>query len=286
MGVVRQARQAAAIAVALGSGIAAATTALAAKLGDAEPSIFFRGRFGPIVVFLTKDAQGEPIRVASVKGAWQTVSYLGEKSDELAVAYYRAIDDVYRLGLADVEAPHVAMIGGGGCAWPRHGVAEDPRLVCEVVEADPAMVEMARRWFGLEEAQERAGLDGRGRPRLTVTVDDGRHFFEQRLLAGDGEPFHMVVNDAFGGRRAADELLSPYGLAVTKASMAPGGLYVLNAVVPGDDPGALLAIYDRLRSVFSHVAVVDAVDRNLSSMDNHLFVAADRDLDFLPETEL
>lgn len=273
-------RRAAAIASAIGAAVALGTTALAEWLGRVEPHVSLKGRFGPLMVHTARNEAGEEVLVMAQGGAWQSVIPADPAREGLAeVAYYRVITDILEDALASEPHPHVLMIGGGACAWPRHALTRMANLVCEVVEADPEVVSMAERWFGLGRARERAGLDELGRPRLTVTVDDGRHHLEQRLLTQDAEGLHAVVNDAFRGQEAAPELLSPYGLALAKAAMAPGGLYLLNVVVPPDDPAPLLDAYDRLRAVFPHVVVVPAVDEQFSSRDNQVLVASDRELD-------
>ena len=75
------------------------------------------------------------------------------------------------------------MIGLGGGVLPRFLNEVYPDIEIDVVEVDPRVTELARRYFGFKES-----------PRLRVFEDDGRAFVKQR-----GHKYDMVFLDAFKG---------------------------------------------------------------------------------------
>lgn len=266
-------------AVAVGAGAAVAAAAAATVLGRRDDR-FVPTMFGMAHLFTTEGPDGRPLRVLSLGGGWQTVMYLDDP-DEPAAAYARGFDlvldgDVGGAGdKEDGDARSVLVIGGAGCAWPRHAVAVDDAVAVTVVEVDPAVVGIARREFHLDDAVRRAGSTPTGEPRLRVVTDDGLRFLARRAEEGGG-PFDAVINDAYAGTDAPEALLSPVGLSLAKDALAPGGLYVVNVVCSPTDPAPVLAARDALLGAFSHVWDVPCPDP-LAEEENHLLVASDAD---------
>lgn len=85
--------------------------------------------------------------------------------------------------LLNPDPSRILMIGLGGGVLPRFFHDAYPEIEIDVVEVDPRVVDLARRFFGF-----------RGSPRLRVTEGDGRAFVKQRERRYD-----MVFLDAFKG---------------------------------------------------------------------------------------
>lgn len=273
-----------AAAVAVGAGAAVAAAAATTVLGRRDDRLF-PTMFGRAHVFTTTSPDGRAIRVLSLGGGWQTVMYLDDP-DEPAAAYARGFDLVLDGGAGegsngraaakgDGGARSVLVIGGAGCAWPRHAVAVDDAVQVTVVEVDPAVVAIARREFHLDDAVARAGSTPSGEPRLRVVTDDGLRFLARRAMKG-GRPFDAVINDAYAGTDAPEALLSPVGLSLARGALTPGGLYVANVVCSPTDPSPVLAARNALLGTFSHVWDVPCPDP-LAEEENHLLVASDAD---------
>lgn len=260
-------------ALAVGAGAAVAAAAAATVLGRRDDR-FVPTMFGVAHLFTTEGPDGRPLRVLSLGGGWQTVMHLDDP-DEPAAAYARGFDLVLEGGGDGGDARSVLVIGGAGCAWPRHAVAVDDAVAVTVVEVDPAVVDIARREFRLDDAVARAGSTPAGEPRLQVVTDDGLRFLARRAVEG-GRPFDAVINDAYAGTDAPEALLSPVGLSLAKDALAPGGLYVANVVCSPTDPTPVLAARDALLGAFSHVWDVPCPDP-LAEEENHLLVASDAD---------
>jgi spermidine synthase len=147
---------------------------------------------------------------------------------ELGLAYHPSTRDVLFLGL------------GGGSAIKRL-LHDFPRLRIQVVELDPVVLDVARRFFGLPRD-----------PRLAVAVEDGRRNLDRHnrrwdmigidVFFDDGIPFHMATREF---------------LELARSRLAPGGVVVTNVIGALEGPGSKLfrSIYRTYRSVFPTVLV-------------------------------
>jgi spermidine synthase len=138
--------------------------------------------------------------------------------------YLRRMRDVVEVA----GAWRVLHVGGGACALPRALAAAHPDHRQEVVEVDPAVVELARRHLGLRRA-----------PGLRVRVGEGREALEQR---GPGSADAVIV-DAFVGARVPRRLVSAAALAACARVVAPAGVVAVNVVdsPPLDEAAAIAA---------------------------------------------
>ena len=264
-------RRAAKYIVAAGMGaLAAATVAFARKLRALDVHVVRGSRFGFAFVATLpanpKDGLDEDLRVLYVGGTVQSATYLGERRMEAPFAYLKAFDLVF-----DAPDPvrNVAMLGGGGFAWPKHALTRHPELEMDVAEADPAIVDAARRWFFLDELEAKAG------ERLGVFVCEAPDFLERGAL------YDAIVNDIFRAEAPDANLMNPEGLGLVRRCLVPQGLYLVNVVCSETDPAPLQRDCELLRIFFDHVWVVPATDDALSDDDNYVVVATDGD--FVPE---
>jgi hypothetical protein len=138
-----------------------------------------------------------------------------------------------------VRARRVLHVGGAGCALARALAAASPDHRQEVVELDPAVVELARGHLGLRRA-----------PGLRVRVGDGR-----AVVAGrsDGSVDAVLV-DAFVGARVPRHLVTAEALADVARVAGLAAVNVVDAR-PLADAAAIAA---GLRSAFPHVLAIGA----------------------------
>ena len=118
---------------------------------------------GRALVYTRRAQDGTCVRVLSAGGVWQSATYVGERRFEPVFAYHRAFDVVFDLeAQMRVRAHHgvrtVLALGGGGYAWPKHVLATHDDVKMDVVEIDPAVTVLARRWFYLDELIARTGV--------------------------------------------------------------------------------------------------------------------------------
>jgi spermidine synthase len=138
-----------------------------------------------------------------------------------------------------VGAARVVHVGGAGCALPRALAAERPGDRQEVIEVDPAVVELARAHLGLRRA-----------PGLRVRVGDGRAVLAERA-EGSAD---AVLIDAFVGAQVPRHLVTLEALG-DLARVA--GLAAVNVVDTRSMPGAT-AIAAGLAEAFPFVLALGA----------------------------
>ena len=135
-------------------------------------------------------------------------------------------------------------IGGGAFTLPRYLAATRPGSTNTVMEIDPAVVDTARRDFGV-----RTG------PRLRVEVGDAR------LLLGDEKPrsYDLIIGDAFSGRSVPWQLTTEEFLDQLRGVLRPRGAYLMNLI--DSRLRFVRAEAATLKRVFQHVLLFE-LERN------------------------
>jgi spermidine synthase len=146
----------------------------------------------------------------------------------LAKLYRPATDSMLFLGL------------GGGSA-PKRMWRDFPELQVDVVELDPVVVDVARRYFAVPDDQ-----------RLRIETEDGRLFLAKTdqkwgaiaidVFYEDGIPFHMATFEF---------------LQLVRERLQPGGVVLMNVIgaIGGDQSELFRALYRTFRAVFPTVVV-------------------------------
>jgi spermidine synthase len=174
----------------------------------AEPAVIHEAPSPFGTVFVVDEGDERSLRFGSPRGSRQSVIL---KSDPLAVplSYVR----VGMAGLAFTQGrSRVLVVGLGGGTFPMLLHQLLPRVVVDVVELNPVVVEVARRFFGLREGS-----------RLRIAVEDGAHF-----LGREGPPYDFIFLDAFSASGTPDHLKESLFLGDVRRRLAPGGAAVLN----------------------------------------------------------
>ena len=245
---------------------ALATGALAAVgwLRRTRPHVV-RTMGGIALVYRTCDAAADSVRVLRTGGVYQSATYLGARRMEPVFAYYRAFERLFELRPA---ARRVLVIGGGGFAFPKLVAARHPGVRTDVVEIDPAVILLARRWFFLDEAVSLARASGGD---LRMICEDGRRFLERET-----GPYDAVVLDAFLGEKPVRSLATVEALRLVRRALAPGGVCLMNVVSRdgGSDLSFLRAEVATARTAFPHVEVTLAADETHAAEDNYLLAAS------------
>ena len=224
--------------------------------------------FGDAEVFVLQTEEGTPLRVLYVGGGFQSATYLGKNRFHPVFAYYRAIDLVFHVGK---PVRRMLMIGGGGFSYPKHMLMSvDPMhrdTSIDVAEIDPAIVEIARRHFDLDEVERLHGVQGTG--RFGLIVADAA----QALQTMDRSVYDVVVNDSFDGDECTIALFLPEVLYEAKRVMTPNGIFVAN-VIAEDDAGAM-PYANALNAAFDHVYYLPCPDDDFNGSNNSLIFASD-----------
>lgn len=199
------------VAVAL-AGIAACAAAKTLS----GPGVLYEGDspFNHLVV--EQDSQGVRRLLFEKNGAVQS-AIKPEAPLDLELPYARAA----MLSLVAVSAPKkVLIIGLGGGAMPMFLRTLYPEVEIEVVDIDPEVVKVAKKFFAFKEDK-----------KLKATVADGRGYVEKAKGGWD-----LVFLDAYGKGEIPRHLATLEFLKTLKSKLAPGGLVVGNVWEPDSNP--------------------------------------------------
>ena len=226
-----------------------------------------------LAVIHTTHARGVWQRILSTGGVWQSATLLGPRRMEPPFAYHRAFGRIFDLV---PHAQRLLAIGGGGFAFPKYVAEKHPAVVTHVVELDPAVIDLARRWFYLDEARE---LQQHGGGQLNVICADGRRVLD------DAAPslYDAVVLDAFIRDTPVLSLATAEAFQAAHQALSPHGILLANVVPDENDPGNgfLRSVAAGLVATFSHVEITLVVDHQ-NVGENYIVFASDAPLD-LPD---
>jgi spermidine synthase len=207
-----------------------------------------QSEFNTIVV--SEDLQGVRTLRFEEYGARQSVVKVGDP-DHLELPYAKVV----HAGLAVPEDPkRVLVVGLGGGTIPQFLRRHFPKLAIDVVELDPAVVQVAGNYFGF-----------RPDDRMRVFVDDGRKFIE------NSEPgYDVIYLDAYSADSVPYSLTTSEFLQATKDALAPDGVVVGNLWSAGSNK-----LYDSMIRTYQHVFAQVAVN-DVRGVGNRIVIATAR----------
>ncbi len=193
--------------------------------------------YSTVKIFEAKDQSTlRPVRILATgpRGA-QSAIFI---DNDLVATYTK----FYRL--ADYFNPgpqNTLMIGGGAFTYPRDFLARHPESKIDVVEIDPMMTKIAKKYFNFQEDS-----------RLKITNEDGRLFLNQNK-----KQYNTILIDAF------NSLTPPYNLTTIESvkemnqSLDDHGIVIVNMVsaLTGDNGKFAQAEYKTFSQVFPQVFV-------------------------------
>ncbi len=137
-------------------------------------------QYSRIRVFNTKAKDGRPIRAIATDPHFVQSAMFHDNADELALEYTKYYHLVRHF---KPDFQNTLMIGGAGYSFPGDYLKKYPNARMDVVEIDPGMTEIARKFFKLED-----------NPRLKIIHQDGRIFLNHAAP----NQYDAVLIDAFG----------------------------------------------------------------------------------------
>ncbi|NLI83414.1 MAG: fused MFS/spermidine synthase [Deltaproteobacteria bacterium] len=235
-------------------------------------------RYNRVMVYAGLDGKtGRMMRIMTTNPrAMQSAMYLDDPL-ELALDYTR----FYRMATHFVSRLHNALVlGGGGYSFPKYLLHNFPSVSVHVVELDPQVTDLARRFFHLADT-----------PGLRIHHEDARTFLNRNQ-----EQFDVIFVDLFTSHYAV-----PFHCATVEAvkkcyeALADGGAVMANmlSALEGKDGRFLQAAFSTFAAVFPQVylfPVSDPVDpaewQNvmlvaLKSTEKPIFTSKDEELNGL-----
>lgn len=140
--------------------------------------------------------------------------------------------------LFENDIDRVLFIGGGGFTGPKRFVAEYNSTV-DVVEIDPAVVDVAKRYFSVEESDQ-----------LRIHTMDGRRFLQQT-----NETYDLIVLDAYKKDKVPFHLTTVEFVRLASDHLSTNGILFANLISAPNGPASQFyrAEYKTMQQVFPHV---------------------------------
>ncbi|MFP2910876.1 spermidine synthase [Pyxidicoccus sp. 3LFB2] len=188
--------------------LALAVLALLACSATSPRTVLYEKQSPYTFISVTEDVEGRRYLQFDKTGALQSV-VRPERPLELELPYTR----VSMVGLAFVPEPkRILVVGLGGGAMPMFLRAVVPGAHIDVVDIDPDVVDVAKRFFGFREDD-----------LLRAHVADGRGFVEAA-----GPAYDLVFLDAYGPDSIPEHLATVEFLKAVRARLTERGAVVGN----------------------------------------------------------
>ena len=226
-----------------------ATCALCVSV-SADPKVLYEKESPYNTITVTEDDQG--LRTLSFERGTvrQSVVKVGDP-DHVELAYAK----VMPVGLAFVKKPQrVLIVGLGGGTIPSFLHKHYPNMTIDVVDIDPDVLDVAKRFFGFRET-----------PTMHAYVADGRRFIEECR-----NPYDIIFLDAFGSENIPYHLATREFLQAVRRALSPQGIAVGNIWSSYSNPlhDSMVRTY---RDVFDELYILD-----VRGAGNEILVAVPR----------
>jgi len=209
--------------------------------------------YNHIIVKDTIDEKNNDAGVRILYLATESHSGIYKDLDELYASYHRfyRLDDLFK-----PKIEKALTLGGGAYVAPRDFLRRFPEAAMTVIELDPKVTEVAKKYFQLETD-----------PRLKIDHQDGRIF-----LNNNQEKFDVIYGDAFSSYYSI-----PFQLTTKEAtekiynSLADDGIFILNiiAALTGEKAKFFQAEYKTLQSVFPQIYLFPTYYYNGQNQDKY-----------------
>lgn len=196
-----------------------------------EPSAY------AFILVLENVYDGEPILILKKDAEIHSGMYLDEsKSDQPVFPYLK----FFHLDEYFAPAPRTALlIGAGSFTGARDFLRRFPEATMDVVEIDPKITEIAKKYFKLPETD-----------RLSVIHEDGRLFLNKNT-----KKYDIIYNDSFSSYMSVPyQLTTREALTKINDGLNNDGIFIVNLISSLNGPGKefLEMEYATFRSVFAH----------------------------------
>lgn len=190
-------------------------------------------------------------------------SIIGATYESSGISAFAFVDVLAAIRFLQPRAKSCLNIGLGTGAVPT--ALGHQGIKVDVVEIDPAVVELTKKHFGFI-------------PTGKVHIEDARAYLQRT-----DQRYDLVVHDTFTGGTTPEHLLSLEVLQRVRALLRPGGVFALNfaGYYGGPNAEATYAVARTVRAVFPHVrAYRDSAPDPSKLVGNIAFFASLSPLEF------
>ena len=217
---------------------------------SSEEKTLYRKASPYATLVVTEDEQGlRTLRFGDEPDA-QSIVKVGDP-DQVECEYVQ----VMPVALALVKEPkRVLIVGLGGGSLPSLLRKHYPRMTIDVVDIDPDVVEVAKKFFGFREDAS-----------MHAYVEDGRRFIEKCK-----QPYDIIFLDAYGPENIPYDLATKEFLLAARRAARPNGVVAGNVWSQSSNPlhDAMLRTY---QEAFDDLYIINA-----GSSGNEIFLALPR----------
>lgn len=194
------------------------------------------------------------VRTLSFNGSWETMMSL---TNPLA-GHFEYTEYFQMPWIWNHDIKRVLMEGLGGGSTPRAYQHYYTNVMVDVVEIDPVVVEVAKKYFHVEETNN-----------LKINIADGRVFLRQTTNIYD-----LILMDAYSTTRYGSslprQLTTKEFFTLASQHLSTNGIFAYNVIgqIKGFRATLIGAMYRTMSEVFPHVYMFPAVESQ-----NIVFVA-------------
>lgn len=246
--------------------------------------LFIKSKFGPVLIFDSQDKQKTPIRLLNVGNKFQSVCYLQkELRYKLVCIYHQYMMQVVEL--AHKESGKTLVIGAGGYSLPKWMWAHYPNMQVSVVEIDPTITKLAKRFFFLQQTLDTFCKNSYQELNYPACLEEQRpSTCRARIIHADGvhylqhtqETYDVIINDAFAGKNALISLANQEGARLLKNRLRADGVYLANIISPLDmsSNGILHKVIASMQTQFTYVYLIPEDEEDPRVVANNVLVAS------------
>lgn len=224
----------------------------------AQQEVLFEKESEYSTIVVTQDASGLRTLWFERDGTRQSVVRVGDP-DHIELPYARAMPT--RIALVD-KPGRILIVGLGGGTIPSFLHKHYPDVTIDVVDIDPVVVDVAKRYFGFREDAT-----------MHAHVADGRRFIEECK-----DPYDLIFLDAFSAENIPYALVTREFLQAVRRALTPDGVVVGNVWSRHVNP-----LYDSMvltyQDVFGELCILD-----VRGAGNKIFLALPEPRRISPET--
>ena len=236
---------------------------LFSTVSEARKNVLYEtdGLYEKIVIY-DREYQGRPARF--LRQDWSSSSAMFLDSEELVYDYtkYYAL---YKILTPDPK--EALVIGAGAYSVPKALLSELPDVHVDVVDIEPALVELGKLFFRVPDD-----------PRLTHHIEDGRRF-----LHDSTKEYDLIFLDVYVSSVPAHFATKEF-FEIAKSKLELDGILIANIVgdLSRSGPSFVFAEMRTLQSVFEHSYFFAVQSPASQELQNFIFVGhkSERGVDF------
>ena len=237
--------------------------------GKTGEYVSYDSEYSRILIFNRYDENNELIRNFIMDSGHESATYVDEnKCNELVYKYTQMYDLMFD---SKKEIKDTLLIGGAGYSYPKHYISSYLDKSMDVVEIDPMVTEIAKKYFYLDKLIKDYNTEETG--RLKLITEDGRTYLNR-----NEKKYDAILNDAFSDTTPVATLTTLEAVKNIKNSLSENGLYLTNIIssLEGENSKFIKAEVKTLKEVFLNVYVVPCVTKDkLEVSQNNIVIATD-----------